>query len=73
MSTNPAPRSSEYLSYTRLSLDNEDDLKYIEKAFDWTLELDGRAWVDGKSRTSWCKQLPYLKALCSPFIGKNFK
>ena len=39
----------ESFTYTRLSLDNEDDLKYIEKAFDWTLELDGRAWVDGKN------------------------
>ena len=23
-------------------------MKFIEKAFDWTLEVDGKAWADGK-------------------------
>jgi hypothetical protein len=34
---------------TKLDLKNQDDLKFLEKALDWTLEIDGLAWADGKS------------------------
>jgi hypothetical protein len=40
----------EGFNYQKLSLDNEQDVKFIEKAFDWTLEVDGKAWADGKPR-----------------------
>jgi elongation factor 1-gamma len=39
----------EGFNYQKLSLDNEQDVKFIEKAFDWTLEVDGKAWADGKN------------------------
>jgi hypothetical protein len=51
-------------------LDNEDDLKFIEKAFDWTLELDGRAWVDGKCFLLLTDSNPWLTI---SLTGKNYK
>jgi hypothetical protein len=49
----------ESFTYQKLSLDSEEDAKFIEKSFDWTLEVDGKTWADGKLRiayrlsTSW--------------------
>jgi hypothetical protein len=39
---------------TKLDLKNQDDLKFLEKALDWTLEIDGLAWADGE-----CRVQPY--------------
>ncbi|KAH8089107.1 elongation factor 1-gamma [Filobasidium floriforme] len=39
----------ESFTYQKLSLDNEEDVKFIEKSFDWTLEVDGKTWADGKN------------------------
>lgn len=63
----------ESFTYQKLSLDNEEDFKFIEKAFDWTLEVDGKAWADGKlrDRVSMSWSVPY-QLLCH-IAGKNYK
>lgn len=38
----------ESCSTSKLDLKNDDDLQFLEKALDWTLELDGLAWADGE-------------------------
>jgi hypothetical protein len=33
-------------------LNKDEDKEFIEKAFDWTLEIDGKKWADGKYKGS---------------------
>ena len=39
----------ESYSFTPLSLDNEKDKAFLEGAFSWDLEVDGKQWADGKN------------------------
>jgi hypothetical protein len=39
----------ESYEYVRLDLEKEDDKKFFEAALAWDLELDGKAWADGKN------------------------
>jgi len=39
----------ESYDYKKLDLDNEDDKKFFESALAWDLEIDGKAWKDGKN------------------------
>lgn len=39
----------ESYTYKKLDLDNDDDKKFFESALAWDLELDGKAWKDGKN------------------------
>ena len=39
----------ESYEYKKLDLDNEADKKFFESALAWDLEIDGKAWKDGKS------------------------
>ena len=39
----------ESYDYKKLDLDNADDKKFFESALAWDLELDGKAWKDGKN------------------------
>ena len=39
----------ESYDFKKLDLDNEEDKKYFEAALAWDLELDGKAWADGKN------------------------
>ncbi|KAI0315372.1 elongation factor 1-gamma [Amylostereum chailletii] len=43
-----APDFESY-EYKRLDLDDEDDKNFFETALAWDLEIDGKAWVDGKN------------------------
>jgi len=45
---NVAPDWESY-SFTKLNLDNEADKAFFEAALAWDLEIDGKAWVDGKN------------------------
>jgi len=31
-------------------MEKAEDKEFIEKSFDWTLEIDGKKWADGKCR-----------------------
>jgi hypothetical protein len=33
---------------SELDLNNDADKEFIEKSFDWTLEIDGKKWADGE-------------------------
>ncbi|KAG8215327.1 hypothetical protein J3R82DRAFT_8919 [Butyriboletus roseoflavus] len=39
----------ESYDYKKLDLDSEDDKKFFESALAWDLEIDGKAWKDGKN------------------------
>lgn len=39
----------ESYSFTPLSLSNEKDKEFLAGAFAWDLEIDGKAWADGKN------------------------
>jgi hypothetical protein len=39
----------ESYSYEAISLDNEEQKKFFEAALAWDLEIDGKAWADGKN------------------------
>ncbi|KAG9310964.1 hypothetical protein JVU11DRAFT_8841 [Chiua virens] len=39
----------ESYDYKKLDLGNEDDKKFFESALAWDLEIDGKAWKDGKN------------------------
>ena len=43
-----APDYESY-EYKQLDLSNEEDKKFFEAALAWDLEIDGKAWVDGKN------------------------
>ena len=46
-----APDYESY-DYKKLDLSNEEDKKFFEAALAWDLEIDGKAWVDGKNVSS---------------------
>lgn len=35
--------------YKKLDLDSDDDKRFFESALAWDLEIDGKAWKDGKN------------------------
>lgn len=39
----------ESYKYERIDLGNEEQKKFLEAALAWDLEIDGKAWVDGKN------------------------
>ncbi|KIY71375.1 elongation factor 1-gamma [Cylindrobasidium torrendii FP15055 ss-10] len=39
----------ESYAYAKLDLSNEDDKKFFEAALAWDLQIDGKAWADGKN------------------------
>ena len=43
-----APDYESY-DYKKLDLSSEEDKKFFEAALAWDLEIDGKAWVDGKN------------------------
>ena len=64
-----APDYESY-DYKKLDLSSEEDEKFFEAALAWDLEIDGKAWVDGKnvSRLLHFAQSPMLIPL--PFQFK---
>ena len=59
-----APDYESY-DYKKLDLSSEEDKKFFEAALAWDLEIDGKAWVDGKnvSRFPYFGQYPKLISL----------
>jgi len=45
---NVAPDWESY-AFKKLDLENADDKKFFEGAMAWDLEVDGKAWADGKN------------------------
>jgi elongation factor 1-gamma len=39
----------ESYKYERIDMNNEEQKKFLEAALAWDLEIDGKAWVDGKN------------------------
>jgi elongation factor 1-gamma len=39
----------ESYGFKKLDIDNEEDKKFFEAALAWDLEIDGKAWADGKN------------------------
>jgi hypothetical protein len=57
--------------HAELDLENPQDKEFIEKSFDWTLEIDGKKWADGefqiaRLRTSRCPT-SFAERLWYPF------
>ena len=42
-----APDFESY-EYKKLDIENANDKTFLEAALDWTLEVDGKKWADGK-------------------------
>ena len=48
-----------------MDLNNDADKTFIEKSFDWTLEIDGKKWADGMSRNVFNATAVSLADLCA--------
>jgi elongation factor 1-gamma len=58
----------ESYKYERIDMNNEEQKKFLEAALAWDLEIDGKAWVDGKNVS---ETLSGVESLLTPYHSSS--